>query len=273
MVMAIPKSYSEASAGPQFGERCIVKKLAFGVYAALIFVFGTVSVNARSNTIGMVATLPTSPTVTPRDGAVVEVTDLQPFTDIAYIPVGADLSSIRVEGLKTVKVETQRTSTTDQNYCAPGFKSPGGSMYCPRIQDGSPMTAYRITYSYNGPPISSDEYGNTHFTFSVNIRPQDLNPRARLVLSAPKTSRKALAEFFNVTTSRGLVSKVVIDDQNSALCDGNYIDGVWYRTDRNCEDKVTYKVVTAPSDYITVKVDPAPFLATLNAANSRGLSR
>jgi hypothetical protein len=250
-----------------------VKKLAFGVYVALIFVFGTVSVNARSNTIGEAATLPTAATVAPRDGIVVEVTDLQPFTDIAYIPVGADLSSIRVEGLKVVKVETKRTSTADQDYCAQGFKSPGGSMFCPWIQDGSPMTAYRITYSYNGLPMSSDEYGGTHFTFSVNIRPQDLNPRARLALSAPKISRKALAEFFNITTSRDLVPRVVIDDKNSTLCAGDYSDGVWYRTDRNCEDKVTYKVVKVPSDYIAVKVNPA-FPDTSNAANGRlGSSR
>jgi hypothetical protein len=198
-----------------------------------------------------------APAVPAKDAAGVEITDLHPFTSIAYVPVGSDVSSIRFESVKAIKVATRRTSTANQRYCGEGYQEPGGSMYCPYVEDGSPAPAYRITYSYSGPPMASDEYGNTHFTFSVSVRPEDLNPALRQTISTRKISRATAAEAFKASTSRGLVPRIVIDDRNSALCDGNYSDGLWIHADRNCEDKVTYKTVSVPSDYIAVKVDPA----------------
>ncbi|MGA2722853.1 MAG: hypothetical protein ABSG79_10620 [Bryobacteraceae bacterium] len=197
----------------------------------------------------------------------VETTQLQPFTNIAEIPVGSDLSSIRFEGIKAVKVATTRTSITDQRYCEGGYREPGGSMYCPSVQDGSAMPAYRITYSYNGPPLGSDEYGNAHFTFSVIVRPIGLSPTVLQMMSARKMNRAAAAEDFKVATSPGFVPRVVIDQANSVFCDGSYIDGLWTHTDRNCEDKVTLKTVATPSDYITVRVDPAASTANLSSAS------
>lgn len=191
-----------------------------------------------------------------RERAEGAIGDLQPFTHTAYIPVGADLSSIRFESLKAVTVATTRTSTTDQRYCETSLQEPGGSMYCPYHRDESPVPAYRVTYSYSGPPMASDEYGVTRFTFSVNLRPDDLNPTALQKLSGRKTGGAAAADYFALTTSRGLTQQVAIDEANSALCDGNYSEGLWTHSNPGCEDKVTYKTVTVPSDYIAIRVDP-----------------
>jgi hypothetical protein len=121
------------------------------------------------------------------------------------------------------------------------------------------MAAYQITYSYIDSPMASDEYGSSHFTFNVNMRPEDLNPTVRQKISERRISRTALAEEFKLVTSRGFVQRIVIDEANSARCDGNYRDGSWIHSDLNCEDKMIYKTVTVPSDFITVKVDPAQF--------------
>jgi hypothetical protein len=190
-------------------------------------------------------------------GAVAATTNLEPFTHTAYIPAGADLSSIKFESVKATKVATARVSFANQRYCEAGFQEPGGSLYCPYVQDESPMPAYRVTYSFSGPPMASDEYGGTRFTFSVNMRPEDLSPAVRQAISERKLSRAAGAKFFELATARGLSQRVVIDEANSAFCDGRYTDGAWTHTKANCEEKVTYKTVAAPSDYIAVKVDPA----------------
>jgi hypothetical protein len=187
----------------------------------------------------------------------VETKDLQPFTNIAYIPVGADLSSIKFESVKTVKVATKRTLTTDLDFCGQSYQEPGGSAYCPSSRDESPVPAFQVTYSFSGPPMGSDEYGNTRFRFSVYLRPDDLNPTVRQAISARKISRTSAAGFFKLTTSRGFVPQVSIDEQNSAFCAGYYIDGSWIHTDAKCQDKVVYKTVAVPSGYITVRVDPA----------------
>jgi hypothetical protein len=188
----------------------------------------------------------------------VETTDLQPFTRIAYIPAGADVSSIRFEGVKAVKVATKRIATTDSEYCGEGYQEPGGSAYCPSTQDASPVPAYQVTYSFSGPSMGSDEYGSTRFTFSVYVNPDDLSPAARQAISARKISRTDTAGFFALTTVQGgLAQQVSVDEQNSTFCAGSYADGLWTRTDPNCEDKVVYKTVAVPSGYTSVKVEPA----------------
>jgi hypothetical protein len=202
----------------------------------------------------MIASAAVAAAAPARDAVAVETTDLQSFTKIAYVPVGADLSSIRFESVKAVKVATKRTLTSD---CAEGYQEPGGSAYCPSSKDESPVPAYQVTYSFSGPPLASDEYGNTRFTFSVYVRPDDLSPAVRQAISAHKISRADTAGFFKLATSRGLVKQVSIDEQNSTLCAATYVDGLWARTNANCEDKVVYKTVAVPSGYITVRVDPA----------------
>jgi hypothetical protein len=199
--------------------------------------------------------------------------DLQPFTRTAYIPAGADLSSIRFESLKAVTVATTTTSTADRHYCETNTQEPGGSMYCPSLRDESPVPAYRVTYSYNGPSMASDEYGDTRFTFSVNLRPEDLSPAALQIMSGRKSGKAAAADYFALTTARGLVQQVAIDEANSALCDGYYNEGLWTHTNAGCEDKVTYKTVAVPSEYIAIRVDPVSSRSESLAADASGPSR
>jgi hypothetical protein len=185
------------------------------------------------------------------------VTNLQPFTHVAYVPAGADLSSIRFDSIKAVKVASTRTTVQNYRYCLQTSQEPGGSMYCPYVQDSSPVPAYRVTYSYSAPPLASDEYSSTRFTFSVVLRPEDLDSSVLQTMSAGKIGRAAAAEGFKFTTSRDSVQEIVIDEANSSLCAGNYIDGVWAHSSPVCEDRVAYKTVTVPSDYFTVTVDRA----------------
>jgi hypothetical protein len=195
-------------------------------------------------------------------GEVVEFKNLQPFTHIAYIPVGADLSSIRVEGVKAVKVATERRSVTNLRYCEQSYAAePGGSMYCPEASNESYVPAYQVTYSYRGQPIASDEYGNTYFTFSVYFRPDELSPGLHRALSSGKMSRSAASEFFPLTISRDWIPQVVVDQENSIFCDGYYLDGNRTRASPNCLESTAYKIVMSASPYVTVKVDvaTAPF--------------
>jgi hypothetical protein len=196
-------------------------------------------------------------------GEVVEVTDLHPFTHVAYIPADADLSSIKMESIKAVKVATRLRSVTSTSYCdyVYRFAEPGGSMYCPQTTNESPVPAYQISYSYKGQPMASDEYGSSYslsvYSFSVYFRADELNPALLRALSSGRVGRTSAGEFFQLTTSRGSMPETVIDRSKSRFCKGNYyVDGYWVHTNPKCEDTVVYKVISTPSPYIAVKVDP-----------------
>jgi len=184
-------------------------------------------------------------------------TDLQPFTHTAYIPAGADLSSIKFESVKTIQVPTAGVSFADERYCQVALRETGGSLYCPEVRDESPVPAYQVTYSFSSPAMASDEYRGTRFSFSVYMRPADLSPAVREALSERKMTRAAAGKAFALTTSRGSVERQAIDETNSVFCGGAYTDGAWTRTNAACQDKVSYKTVTVPSDYIAVNVEPA----------------
>jgi len=187
---------------------------------------------------------------------VAAATELKPFTHTAYIPATADLTSIRLESVKAVKVFTTRTVTTDRDFCEARFSEPGGSMYCPAVRDGSPAPAFRVTYSFTAPPMSADEYGSTRFTFSVDLRPEELSPAFRQAISERKMNRREAATAFEISTTRGSVPRMAIDAANSVFCQGTYVDGGWGHSQTNCRDKVTYKTITVPSDYVAVTVNP-----------------
>jgi len=187
----------------------------------------------------------------------VQVQDLHPFTHFALLPAGSDVRTIRFENAKTVEVATKIIYTTDTDYCAElAFRDPGGSTYCQRMQTESPTAAYEITYSFRGQPLASDEYGNTHFTFHVYFRPEDLAPEVRNALSTRKLGRAETAGYFTVTTSRETIQRVVIDETRSNFCDAILRDGSWTLADPDCLDRISYKTITTPSDYISVRVDP-----------------
>lgn len=187
---------------------------------------------------------------------VVQVTDLKPFTRLAYIPADADLSSVRIEGAKMVKVATKLRTITNAHDCDRGTEGP--SPDCSRTKYESYVPALRVTYSYRGPSPAWDDYRNTYFTFSVYFRPDEIGPGLYRALSEGKINRSAAAELFEISTSRGSVQEDVIDEAKSTLCDGYYADGNWVHTNSRCEDSVTYRKVASPSPYIMVKVDQAP---------------
>jgi hypothetical protein len=193
----------------------------------------------------------------PKGGVETHTKDLHPFTHFASIPVSSDPAKIKFEKVKATRVFTKEKSTIDPGYCKDlPFRDPGGSMACPYTQDESPAPAYEVTYSFKGQPLASDEYGNRYFTFQVYFRPEELPPALRSALSIGKMKRAELATYFNVATSRAPVRTAVINEANSSLCDGNYVDGNWIQKDPNCNDKVSFKTEIRPSDYITVQVDP-----------------
>jgi hypothetical protein len=192
-----------------------------------------------------------------KHGPKTQIEDLHPFTHFSTIPASSDPGTIKFEGVKTTKVFTKVKSKMDQGYCADlQFRDPGGSMYCPYVEQESPVSAYEVTYSYTGEPLASDEYGNRYFTFNVHFRPEELRAALRTALSAGRMKRTELATYFDVTTSRLPVRAAVIDEANSSFCDGNYMDGNWIQNDPRCKDKVSFNTVTVPSAYITVRVEP-----------------
>jgi hypothetical protein len=192
-----------------------------------------------------------------RTGQVVEIADLQPFTHVASIPVGSDSSSIKFENIKLVEVATKRRLVTNQRYCNNPSSEPGQSMYCESANDESRVPAYRVTYSYRGQPLASDEYGNTYLTFSVYFRADELSSQLREALSSGKARRIAAAKFFEIVTSKESASRIAIDQAKSTLCDGRYEDGNWVRTNPSCQDSVVFNKVVGASPYLTVMVNPA----------------
>jgi len=124
-------------------------------------------------------------------GVSTTTTELQPFTYTAHIPAGADLSSITFERLQAVKVATVRVESIDHRYCEGSLQEPGGSLYCPQVRDESPTPAYRVTCSFSAPSMSSEEYPSARFTFSVDLRPEELSPGIRQAISEHKMSRQA----------------------------------------------------------------------------------
>ena len=185
----------------------------------------------------------------------VTVKDLDPFTHVVRIPAGAEQSSIRFEQVKLVKIPTRVRFTENARYCEQlAFRDPGGSLYCPQAAFEGATPAYEITYSYEGPPMASDEFGGKHFTFRAYFRPDDFSAATRKMLSEKKATRSDLAAVFHLTSSREPERRIVIDEANSRFCEGNYVDGAWQRKDTQCNEIVKYKTVTSPAEYVTIRI-------------------
>jgi hypothetical protein len=184
--------------------------------------------------------------------------DLDPFTHLARIPTGSDLSSIRFDGVKAVRVPTELVSTMAPGYCAEAAFREDSSLYCPEVKTDAFAPAYQVTYSFEGQPLGSDEYGSRYFTFGVYFRPDELSPEMRAAISAKKRLGRAnAARLLGVASSTESEPRVVIDDANSVFCDGNYnMDGLWVHSDPACQDSVAYKTIMVPSEFVTLKVEP-----------------
>jgi hypothetical protein len=193
---------------------------------------------------------------TDQQSTTVKVQELNPFTHFALIPAGSELSTIRFEGVRRVAIATRMKSWLDGRYCEEAARRDSGdSMRCPYTEFQAPSPAYAVTYSYHGQPLASDEYGSSYFTFSVYLREDELSPAMRKKLSEHKSIKAAAEDFFALTTSRDTVQSAIVDEAASTFCQGNFVDGAWMRTDRNCVDKVSTTTMTAPAKYITVRVD------------------
>ena len=187
----------------------------------------------------------------------VKVEDLQPFTHVTYIPVGSDLNSIRFENVKVVAIPTQVRTTMDPHYCDQLiYRDPGGSMFCPSSQFETPATAYKVTYSYRGAPLASDEYASDHFNFDVYFQPNELAPEVRKAVAEGNLNRADMAGYFTVKTSSLTRQALVMDPSQSRLCDRVLMDGVPTPASKSCQDQTQYKTVTTASDYVAVRVDP-----------------
>jgi hypothetical protein len=101
----------------------------------------------------------------------------------------------------------------------------------------------------------------------VYFRPEELGSAEQEVLSQRKGGRAEAAELFTLTTSRESETRRVIDEDNSTFCEGTYVDGAWAQTNPACRDNVKFKNITAPSNYVTVRVDPAPRSRALASAS------
>lgn len=187
------------------------------------------------------------------------VEDLQPFTHIALIPADADLGSIRFQGAKAVQIATRIRSSFDSRRCDElANRAPVRSQYCPEVGLEGFTPAYQVTYSFEGQPLASDEYGNRNYTFSVYFQPAEIDPAEREAILGREGSKSSGAESFKVTSTRQLRPQTVIDDAHSTFCEGTYIDGEWVRMNPRCEDVVKVKTVMAPSGYVAMKVEPVP---------------
>jgi hypothetical protein len=190
-----------------------------------------------------------------RGAEVEQVSDLQPFTQIAYIPADADLSTIRIDSVKMVKVATKQRSVSNVRDCDDW---PGNTADCTRTKYESWVPALRVTYLFKAPSTAADEFGDAYYTFSVYFRPDTVKPGLVRTLSAGKLSRSAAAELFEISTSRPMIQQDVVDEANSTFCQGYYGDSGWVHTNPTCVDKVSYRKVASMSAYISVKVDLAP---------------
>jgi hypothetical protein len=180
--------------------------------------------------------------------------DLNPFTHVVRIPAGADLSPIRFERAKLVKVPTRYRSVENARFCEElAFRDPGGSFYCPYAAFEGATPAYEITYAYEGPASASDEFDGKHFTFVAYFRPDDFRAATRIMLEKT-AARSDVAAVFHLTSSREPERRVVIDEANSRFCEGNYVDGAWQRKDTQCNEIVKFKTVTSPSEYVTIRI-------------------
>jgi hypothetical protein len=196
---------------------------------------------------------------TAEDMVEVAAGNTRPFTHVAWLPESADISSIKFEGIRTIKAATNLHETANSSYCRERSAEPGGSLYCPAITHESEVEAIEVRYSFNDRPMASDENGSTYYTFSVYFRPDEISSGLRLALSSGKFARTSSSDYLKVRTSRDSIRGTEIDRVNSTPCPGNYRDGNWISTNPRCEDRVAYREVPGHSPYIKVEVEVSQY--------------
>jgi len=186
------------------------------------------------------------------------VVPFAPFTHVATIPAEVDLSSIRFERVKLTRIPTQFVMTMDRRYCEDVVqRASGPSMFCPAFQSANRVHAYEVTYSYQGQPLASDEYGSRYFTFSVYFHPEQLAPATREAIARPRLSKADAGALFAFNSERPLVRKTMIVKAASKFCDAVVVDGYLEKADAKCEDRIVHETIAAPSTDILVRVTQA----------------
>jgi len=159
-----------------------------------------------------------------------------------------------------VKVATEVEVKWDNHYCKEESREdPGGSEFCPEVKPTALEPAYRVTYSYMGRPLASDEQDGKRFIFSIYLRPEELSDQQRQALSEGNV--EAAAEYFELGASALTEKRIVINEDASTFCEGNYVDGEWTPADPKCQDQIKFQIIREPSGFLAVQLSvsqPAP---------------
>lgn len=186
-----------------------------------------------------------------------------PFTHEARIPADANVASIRFESAKEVRIAPAAKAAVantmeEADYCeAASRRDQNGSMFCAAFEPTAYVTAYAVTYSYEGQPMASDEYAGRRYTFTIYLRPEELTAGEQARLSRGGKLGRSAGEDFEFTVSRPVATRRIVDNANSNVCPGNYVDGNWIPSNSGCSDRLAVKTVTAPAGYLTIDVEPA----------------
>jgi hypothetical protein len=175
--------------------------------------------------------------------------NIDPFTHRAFIPATVDTSTIRLEKVKMVDLASKTENTMAPGCKEKQFRDPDGSN-CEVVKVLEHVKAVEADYSFIGPQLGTGE-GDTRpnrQTLAVYFRPEEVPVSGEVA----KLNRESL---FQVSTSRPIIQQRVVDEQNSRLCKGNYVDGNWVQADPNCKEQVQYTNRTVPATYWVVEVD------------------
>jgi len=172
-----------------------------------------------------------------------------PFARSVYLPASADVSSIRLEKVRKVKVDATIKYGFDPAQCqelvtGELWRSTG----CVYKTIQTTVAAFEVIYSYTGEPLASDEYANRTFTFGVYFRPEDLSEELQNALSGRRLSRSQAAQYFVVSIQRNSPTGAPLDPLPSHPCET-----------RGCKDSATYAGVSTTADEITAVIEPRPF--------------
>jgi len=183
------------------------------------------------------------------------------FTHMIRLPANVDVTTIRFERIRVVKVPATIDYPIDPAECQ---ELVTGGLWratgCTYNTIRTKIAAVEITYSFGAPPLASDEFANRSFRFSVYFRPEELPANLQEVLSRTKLTRAEAAPFFTVNIHRNSVNGMQIDRVRSRFCRESFVDGAWTPTDPSCKDKISWARVSMPSDEITVIIEPRPFV-------------
>lgn len=186
------------------------------------------------------------------------VEQIDPFTHVAYIAAPSDTNTIRLEEIRYMFVPTKILYTYQVPYCesaaAPG---PGVYTYCPVTREEGLLPAYELTYSFEGPRSPSTRHWQTHPSFRVYFRAEELTSELRNAVDSDKIDHADAAAHFTVNVSHPSTVKNVVDPAGSTFCDTILIEGRWVQSDTSCVPKILHKTISSPSSHLKITIVPS----------------